>query len=85
MLWKWRCNMAISDEIRVIRQKALMTQEVFAKALQVAYTTVNRWESGKAHPSMSAMKQIKTFCDENGISFDELQNTWIEETKESRK
>ena len=77
--------MAISDEIRVIRQKALMTQEVFAKALQVAYTTVNRWESGKAHPSMSAMKQIKTFCDENGISFDELQNTWIEETKESRK
>lgn len=77
--------MSISDEIRVIRQKALMTQETFAKALRVAFSTVNRWEAGKAHPSMSAMNQIKTFCDENGISFDELQNTWIEETKESRK
>ena len=77
--------MAISDEIRVIRQKALLTQAAFAKALQVAFTTVNRWEAGKSHPSMSAMNQIKAFCDHNGISFDELQNTWIEETKESRK
>ncbi|NLW70392.1 MAG: helix-turn-helix transcriptional regulator [Eubacteriaceae bacterium] len=77
--------MAISDEIRVIRQKALMTQEAFAKALQVAFTTVNRWEAGKAHPGISTMKRIKSFCEGNGISFYELQNTWIEETKESRK
>lgn len=77
--------MAISDEIRVIRQKALMTQEAFAKTLQVSFSTVNRWEAGKAHPHMSAMKQIKAFCGENGISFDELQSTWMEETKESRK
>lgn len=77
--------MAISDEIRVIRQKSLMTQETFAKTLHVAFSTVNRWEAGKAHPSMSAMKRIKAFCDVNGISFAELQNTWIKETKESRK
>lgn len=77
--------MAISDEIRMIRQKALMTQETFAKVLCVAFSTVNRWESGKARPSMSSMNKLKALCDEKGISFDELQNTWIEENKESRK
>ena len=77
--------MAISDEIRMIRQKALMTQETFAKALCVAFSTVNRWESGKARPSMSAMNQLKEFCVEKGISFDELQKTGIEEKKERRK
>lgn len=72
--------MDISNEIRVIRQKAFMTQESFAKTLNVAYSTVNRWEAGKTHPNMTAMKEIKKFCDENGISFDELQNAWIRKT-----
>jgi DNA-binding transcriptional regulator YiaG len=73
--------MDISNEIKIIRQKAFMTQESFAKALNVAFSTVNRWESGKTHPNMKAMKRLKVFCDEHNISFDDLQNAWLNRTK----
>ena len=73
--------MDLSNEIKIIRQKAFMTQESFAKALNVAFSTVNRWESGKTHPNMTAMKQLKEFCDKNDISFDELQSKWLKESK----
>ena len=73
--------MAFSSEIKVIRQKAFLTQEAFAKELGVAFSTVNRWESGKAHPNISAMKKIKDFCDKNGISFDALENIWLSRTE----
>lgn len=69
--------MELSDEIRIIRQKAFMTQEEFARALGVAFSTVNRWEVGKSRPNISAMKHIKKFCDESSISFDSLQNKWL--------
>ena len=75
--------MDISNEIKVIRQKAFMTQEAFAKALNVAFSTVNRWESGKTNPNMTAMKQLKKFCDENNISYDELENVWLSKTRRS--
>lgn len=38
--------MKLSDKIRVLREKFLMTQEDFAKELGVASSTVNRWETG---------------------------------------
>ncbi len=76
--------MDFSTEIKIIRQKAFMTQETFAKALNVSFSTVNRWESGKTHPNMTAMKQLKIFCDENNISFDELQNAWLNKSKEAK-
>ena len=69
--------MDLSNEIKIIRQKAFMTQEAFAKALNVAFSTVNRWESGKTHPNMTAMKQLKIFCDE-------LQNAWLNKSKEAK-
>jgi len=76
--------MDISSEIKIIRQKAFMTQEAFAKELNVAFSTVNRWESGKTYPNISDMKQIKIFCDNNNISFDELQSAWLSKTKEKK-
>jgi len=72
--------MELSYEIKMIRQKAFMTQDAFAKALNVAFSTVNRWESGKTHPNMTAMKQIKEFCDNNEIPFDDLQKAWLDQT-----
>ena len=74
--------MAFSSEIKVIRQKAFLTQEAFAKELNVAFSTVNRWESGKARPNITAMKRIKEFCDKNDISFDALESAWLSRTEE---
>ena len=67
----------LSELIRIMRKKALMSQEDFAKALDVSVGTINRWENAKAKPNITAMKKIKTFCEENNIPFDEIEAAWI--------
>lgn len=53
--------MSLGEAIRMSRQKAFYTQEDFARKLNVALSTVNRWELNKAKPNMKAMKAIKSF------------------------
>lgn len=62
--------MSFSSDIKAVRQQSLLSQETFAQALGVSFTTVNRWESGKTRPSYKAMKQIDDFCKTNNIDFD---------------
>ena len=50
--------MSLGEAIRMTRQKAFYTQEDFAKELNVALSTVNRWELNKVKPNMKAMKAI---------------------------
>lgn len=69
--------MSVANEIKKIRQKALLSQRDFAERLSVTFATVNRWETGKTIPKMAAMRKIKTFCDENNIPIDNLQKALI--------
>ncbi|CDD04680.1 dNA-binding helix-turn-helix protein [Ruminococcus sp. CAG:382] len=69
--------MSVANEIKIIRQKALLSQRDFAERLSVTFATVNRWETGKTIPKMAAMRKIKTFCDENNIPIDNLQKALI--------
>lgn len=62
--------MSFSTDIKVVRKKALLSQEAFAQALGVSFTTVNRWESGKCKPSYKGMKVIDDFCKIHNIDFD---------------
>lgn len=62
--------MDFSKEIKTIRRKSLLSQEAFAQALGVSFTTVNRWECGKAKPTYKTMKLIDDYCKENNIEFD---------------
>lgn len=77
--------MNLGEAIRVTRQKAFYTQDDFAKKLNVALSTVNRWELNKAKPNMKAMKSIKSFCEENNQPFDLIESQWLgySEEKES--
>ena len=80
--------MRVSNEIKIIRQKALLSQVEFADALSVSFSTVNRWETGKTVPNMVAMRKIKQFCEKNSISIDALQQALIntsitDDTKQS--
>lgn len=68
---------SLSGLIRVMRKKALLSQEDFAKALNVSVGTINRWENAKTNPNIKAMKKIKIFCEENNIPFDEIEAVWI--------
>ena len=62
--------MAFAEDIKKIRQKLFMSQTVFAKELGVSYTSVNRWETGKAKPTYKTMKATDEYCKNNGIDFD---------------
>lgn len=70
--------MSLAQEIKVIRQKALLTQVQFADKLNVSFTSVNRWEAGKALPNVTAMKNIKMFCSDENIDYAAIEVAWIE-------
>ena len=69
--------MSLSDEIRLTRQKSFMTQDEFAKEISVSTATINRWETGKARPNMTAIKRIKVFCNTNDLPFERLESEWL--------
>jgi DNA-binding transcriptional regulator YiaG len=57
----------MSDEnvhrsIRELRIKLGMTQEEFAHAVAVTFSTVNRWENGHAKPSKLARRAIEALA-----------------------
>ena len=62
--------MVFSEEIKKLRQRLFMSQTEFAQELGVSYTTVNRWEMGRAKPTYKTMKLIDDYCKEKGIEFD---------------
>ena len=69
--------MSLSEQLKITRQKSLMTQDEFAKEIKVSVATINRWETGKARPSITAIKRIKNFCTINNLPFDGLENEWL--------
>lgn len=77
--------MSLSDEIKIIRQRSFLSQSEFAKILHVSYTTVNRWETGKAIPNLSAMKELKSYCETNSIPSDSLETEWLKFRMEGKQ
>lgn len=69
--------MTFAEELKRIRQRSFLTQEAFAKEVNVSFSTVNRWESGKTKPNLIAMKSIKEFCDQNNVEYSELEELWL--------
>lgn len=69
--------MSLGDAIRNSRQKAFFTQQDFALKLNVALSTVHRWELNKARPNLKAMKQIKAFCDEFDLDYKIIEDKWL--------
>ena len=68
--------MSFSYEVKKARLSAFLNQADFAKAIGVSFTTVNRWENGKAQPNIKAMKSLKSFCKECGYPYELLEKSW---------
>ena len=71
--------MAPDERMRTMRKKALLSQEDFAKELNVSVGTINRCENGKTKPNIAAMKKIKAFCVGKAIPFEEIESEWLRE------
>ena len=70
--------MGFPEEIKRTRQRSFLTQQEFAKKIGVAFSTVNRWESGRAKPNLKAMKSINAFCLENNIRYETIEEAWLD-------
>ena len=44
----------------------------------MAFSTVNRWESGRVKPNLKAMKSINSFCLENNLPYETLEEEWLD-------
>ena len=74
--------MSFSEELKSIRKHSFLSQEAFARELNVSFSSVNRWEGGRAKPNLVAMKNIKAFCEAHNIDFSNLEREWYEMSKE---
>ncbi len=54
-------------QVKVIRQKLLLTQIEFAQKLNISKQMISNYESGKYKPSMKMIKKLMELCRENGI------------------
>lgn len=77
--------MSVSESIRILRGKFLLTQDAFAKELGVSSATVNRWETEKAMPNISAMRAIKSFCEKNEYPYNTIESGWLKQRAEGKK
>ena len=63
--------MTFGDKLKFARKKHFLSQEAMAKELGVSFSTLNRWENGKADPNYAAQKAFHEFCVKNNIQFKE--------------
>lgn len=61
--------MEFSTKIRFVREKLNMSQEDLARALNVSFATINRWENAKTKPIKVAQAAFTAFCEKNNIAF----------------
>ncbi len=60
--------------ITLLRRQLNLSQEQLAARLNVAYTTVNRWELGKSKPQKAQQDAILTMVEEAGLVPDDMDD-----------
>ena len=61
--------MEFSEKVSFVREKMDMSQEELARALNVSFATINRWENAKTKPINIAQAAFDTFCEKHNITF----------------
>lgn len=60
--------MTIDELLKDIRKELRLSQEDLARALNISFTTINRWENGRSLPSRLAKMRLIEYCLNNNIS-----------------
>lgn len=53
--------------VKRIRKELGLSQEQLARELGISFSTVNRWENRKSHPSQMAKELFYSFCKDKNI------------------
>lgn len=59
--------MTFPEFVIFVRRKLKLSQKQLATAINVSYSTINRWENGHVVPSNLAVKSFYDFCENNFI------------------
>lgn len=59
--------MNFSEFVIYVRKQLDLTQKELAEAINVSFSTINRWENGHVIPSNLAVKSFYDFCENNFI------------------
>ena len=65
--------MNFPEIVKMVREKSGMSQEDLARALNVSFTTINRWENGKTHPNKLTQAVFFDFCRQQGLDIENLK------------
>lgn len=60
-------KMNFPSAVKMLREKTGMSQEGLARALDVSFATINRWENGKTQPNKLTKSVFLSFCEKHGI------------------
>lgn len=60
--------MTFAEFVLAVRKKLTLSQKQLADAINVSYSTINRWENGHVVPSNLAVKSFYDFCENNFIN-----------------
>ncbi|MEG1525646.1 MAG: helix-turn-helix transcriptional regulator [Clostridia bacterium] len=60
--------MELSFLLKEVRTEIGLTQAETAQALHLSFSTINRWENGRARPSRLASVTVLAFAKEKGAS-----------------
>lgn len=63
--------MVFSEFVITVRRRLQLSQKQLASAINVSYSTINRWENGHVIPSNLAVKSFYDFCENNFIEIPE--------------
>lgn len=56
--------------VKRVRKELGLSQEQLARELSISFSTINRWENCKSHPSQMAKELFYSFCKRNNIDVD---------------
>lgn len=56
-----------STQVKILRTKLGISQELLAHAIGVSFATINRWEKGHRQPLPMARRAFEAFCKEKGV------------------
>jgi len=62
--------MDFKDKVLMARVKLNLSQSELAQKLNVAFSTISRWETGKTQPTRKDLMTFEQFCLENRLNFD---------------
>ena len=62
--------MTYSEQVRIIRQRLLITQTELAEMLGVTFASVNRWENGRHEPTTKQKRALKELCKKKKIKWE---------------